>query len=122
MMLAEMKSSPKKFEKEGSNQWRLVPSKEINSGATTKKLANKATEYLKRVIDDHPGTPWQELAEREWGTPLGWEWKESHYDPNAGRMGNGNNKQGPKFIEVEDPATKKKKRVQINSDPQRRDI
>ena len=109
MMLADMKSSPRKFEKAGNNQWRLVASKEVNSGATSKKLANKAMEYLKRVIDEHPNTPWQMLAERELGTPLGWEWKESHYDPNAAGMG-GNNKQGPKFLEVEDPATKKKKK------------
>lgn len=121
MMLAEMKSSPRKFEKQGSNQWRLVASKDINSGATTKKLATKASEYLKRVIDEHPNTPWQMLAERELGTPMGWEWKEANYTPNAGGMG-GNNKQGPKFIEVEDPVTKKKKKVMVNSDPQRRDI
>ena len=122
MMLAEMKSNPKKFEKAGSNQWRLVASKDINSGAATKKMANKAMEYLKRVVDDHPNTPWQMLAERELGTPLGWEWKESNYDPNAGRGMGGNQKQGPKFIEVEDPVTKKKKKVMVNNDPQRRDI
>lgn len=122
MMLAEMKSSPRKFEKPGSNQWRLEPSKEINSGATTKKLANKASEYLKRVIDDHAGTPWQQLAEKEYGTPMGWQWREFHYQPNAGGMGNGKEKQGPKFLEVEDPVTKKKKKVMITDDPKRRDI
>lgn len=121
MMLAEMKSSPRKFEKPGNNQWRLVPSKDINSGATTKKLANKAMEYLKRVVDEHPNTPWQMLAERELGTPMGWDWKEANYTPNAG-MGGGNQKQGPKIIEVEDPVTKKKKKVMINNEPQRRDI
>ena len=122
MMLAEMKSSPRKFEKPGSNQWRLEPSKEINSGATTKKLANKASEYLKRVIDDHAGTPWQQLAEKEYGTPMGWQWREFHYQPAAGGMGNGKEKQGPKFLEVEDPVTKKKKKVMITDDPKRRDI
>lgn len=122
MMLAEMKSSPRKFEKPGSNQWKLEPSKEINSGATTKKLANKASEYLKRVIDDHAGTPWQQLAEKEYGTPMGWQWREFHYQPNAGGMGNGKEKPGPKFLEVEDPVTKKKKKVMITDDPKRRDI
>jgi hypothetical protein len=121
MMLADMKSSPKKFEKAGNNQWRLVASKEVNSGATSKKLANKALEYLRRVIDDHPNTPWQMMAERELGTPLGWEWKESHYDPNPVGMG-GNKKEGPKFLEVDDPATKKKKKVMINGDPKRQEI
>ena len=95
MMLAEMKSSPRKFDKAGNNQWRLVPSKDINSGANTKKLANKAMEYLKRVVDDHPNTPWQMLAERELGTPMGWEWKESHFSPAPAGMGGGNDKPSP---------------------------
>jgi von Willebrand factor type A domain len=122
MMLAEMKASPKKFEKAGNNQWRLVPSKDINSGAITKKLANRAMEYLKRVVDDHPGTPWQMMAERELGTPIGWEWKESQHNPNGGGMGGGKDKPGPKFIEVEDPVTKKKVKKMVNGDPQRREI
>ena len=61
------------------------------------------------------------MADRELGTPLGWEWKEQHYDPNAARMG-GERKQGPKIIEVEDPVTKKKTKKMINSDPVRREI
>lgn len=120
-MLAEMKANPKKFEKPGNNQWILVPSKEITSGATTKKMAAKANDYLSHVIDDHPRTPWSLLAEREKGVPMGWEWKESHYDPNPS-MGGGNQKAGPKIIEVEDPVTKKKVKKQVNADPQRRDI
>ncbi len=122
MMLAEMKGQPRKFDKAGNNQWRLVPSRDINSGATTKKLANRAMEYLKRIVDEHPNTPWQMLAERELGTPMGWEWKEGHYDPNAGRGMAGPQKAVPKFIEVEDPVTKKKKKVMVNNDPVRREI
>ena len=122
MMLAEMKGQPRKFDKAGNNQWRLVPSRDINSGATTKKLANRAMEYLKRIVDEHPNTPWQMLAERELGTPMGWEWKEGHYDPNAGRGMAGPQKAGPKIIEVEDPVTKKKKKVMVNGDPMRREI
>ncbi|MEK6261129.1 MAG: vWA domain-containing protein [Planctomycetota bacterium] len=121
-MLAEMKASPKKFEKEGSNQWRLVPSKEITSGATTKKLATRALDYLNRVIDDNPGTPWELMAELERNTPLGWEWKEANYNPNPAGMGGGKDKAGPKFIEVEDPVTKKKVKKQIDKDPVKRDI
>ncbi len=121
-MLAEMKSSPKKFEKAGSNQWLLKDSKEISSGAATKKLATRALEYLRRVIDEHPGTPWQFMAERELSTQLGWEWKESTYNPNPVGMGGGKEKMGPKFIEVEDPVTKKKVKKMIDKDPVRRDI
>ncbi|MDZ4683908.1 MAG: vWA domain-containing protein [Planctomycetaceae bacterium] len=122
MMLAEMKSSPKKFEKQGSNQWRLVPSKDITSGAATKKLANQAADYLKRVIDEHAGTPWAVLAEREYSTPLGWEWKEGTYNP-APQMKNDNkDKARPKFIEEVDPKTGKKTKKQISGEPQRREI
>ena len=122
MMLAEMKASPKKFEKPGSNQWQLKDSKEISSGATTKKLATRALEYLRRVVDEHPGTPWQYMAEREMSTQLGWEWKEANYNPNPVGMGGKDKKDGPKFIEVEDPVTKKKVKKQIDKDPVRRDI
>jgi len=122
MMLAEMKASPKKFDKQGSNQWQLKDSKEITSGATTKKLANRALEYLRRVIDEHPGTPWQYMAEREMSTQLGWEWKEATYTPMNAAMGGGKDKAGPKFIEVEDPVTKKKVKKQVDKDPVKRDI
>ena len=122
MMLAEMKASPKKFEKQGSNQWRLVSSKEITSGATTKKLATRAMEYLNRVIDEHSGTPWSDFAELERNTPLGWEWKEANYNPNPVGMGGKDKKDGPKFIEVEDPVTKKKVKKMIDKDPVKRDI
>jgi hypothetical protein len=64
-MLAEMKASPKKFENSENNMWRLIPSKEITSGVAIKKMSIKAIEYLSHVIDEHPGTPWALLAERE---------------------------------------------------------
>lgn len=122
MMLAEMKSSPRKFEKQGSNQWRLVPSKDITSGAATKKLAGQASDYLKRVIDEHAGTPWAILAEREYSTPLGWEWKEGTYNPAPAAKGDGKNKPAPRFIEEVDPKTGKKVKKMLPSQPQRREI
>lgn len=75
-MLAEMKSAPRPFQNSDSNQWRIVPSKTINAGQAVKKLERQATTYLKRVIDDHPDTPWERLAARELSTPMGWEWQE----------------------------------------------
>ncbi|TWT51636.1 hypothetical protein KOR42_35240 [Thalassoglobus neptunius] len=75
-MLANMKVSPKSFEKEDSNMWRLVPDDDILSGPEMRKAAATAQEYLKRVIDDHPGTPWALLAERELSSKLGWSWHE----------------------------------------------
>lgn len=121
-MLAEMRTSPKPFEKKGSNQWRLVPSKEISSGAQVKKLSNKATEYLKRVIDQHAGTPWGEMAERELSQPLGWVWRENTYVAPAGGMGNGKNKPAPRFIEEVDAKTGKKTKRQLPDEPVRRAI
>lgn len=122
MMLAEMKASPKRFEKKESNLWTLRPSKDITSGPATKKMANKAQEYLKRVIDEHAGTPWAILAEREYGTPLGWEWKEGTYNPQPQNMGNGKDKKAPRFVEEVDPKTGKKTKRQLPDNPVRREI
>jgi hypothetical protein len=75
-ILAEMKLSPKTFAKKGNNQWILKPAKEVNAVPEIKKKAAKAATYLKRVIDQHPGTPWADLAERELSEPMGWAWSE----------------------------------------------
>ena len=77
-MLAEMKATPKSFQKKDSNEWKIEPSKTINAGQNNKKLEKQASLYLKRVVDEHPGTPWAKLAERELSTPMGWEWKEAN--------------------------------------------
>lgn len=76
-MLAEMKGSPRPMQKKDSNEWRIVPSKTINSGAAIKKEERRAATYLKRVMDDHPDTPWAYIAELELSTPMGWEWQEN---------------------------------------------
>lgn len=123
LMLAEMKVNPKKFETQGSNRWRLVPSNKVDSGQAVKKMVAKTNDYLNRVIDQHNGTPWQILAEREKGAPLGWEWKEETYTPppaNAG--GDGDGKRGPRFIEERDPKTGKVTRRQLPAQPVRKDI
>lgn len=104
LVLADMKSTPKSFSTPGNNQWKLVPSQEINGGPEVRKLAKKALEYLTRVVDEHPGTPWAMLAERELGQPLGWAWEESRINiPQAG--GNGNDR---KTIQLADDEQKKK--------------
>lgn len=81
-ILAEMKITPKPFAKKGNNQWTLKPAKEVNAVPEIKKKASKAAMYLKRVIDQHPDTPWAEIAERELSEPMGWEWVEGA-DANA---------------------------------------
>lgn len=77
-MLADMKGQPKTFQKKDSNEWRITPSKSINAGQAVKKLERQATTYLKRVMDEHPETPWARLAERELAIPMGWEWQEAN--------------------------------------------
>jgi len=75
LMLANMKVSPKSFTNDQDNMWRLVPSDKIESGPEMRKAAEQAKVYLRRVIDDHPGTPWALLAERELSTEMGWTWE-----------------------------------------------
>lgn len=76
-MLAEMKSNPRPFEKEGSNQWIIRPAEASDAGARLRRMHEQAMEYLTRVIDEHPSTPWAWLAKIELEEPLGWEWRES---------------------------------------------
>ncbi len=121
LMLAEMKATPKSFQTQSSNAWRLVPSKEITSGAAAKKLGKQAEELLKRVIDTHAGTPWAKLAEREYQTPLGWEWKEAQYNPQPmGAMGE--EKARPRIIEEVDPKTGKKIKRTVGGPPPKKEI
>lgn len=86
-MLAAMKVSPKAFTKKESNEWHLVPSSNIESGVEIKKIADRAKKYLKRVIDEHPGTPWAELAEKELRLDMGWTWEEGSRPLPEGMMG-----------------------------------
>lgn len=106
--LAEMKAAPKPFEKKESNQWRLVPSREITSGPAVKKLAQQATEYLTRVIDEHPGTPWAELAKREVSVPMGWAWREGTMDIPDMRRGSESN--DPRLLLAEEERRREERR------------
>lgn len=69
------------YEDPKSNTWELQPSDEINGGSKLKATAEKAREYLEGVIENHPGTPWAELARRELDTNLGWTWVEQYTAP-----------------------------------------
>ncbi len=75
MTLAQMKANPKAFTNKGDDTWELVASDEISSGVQVKKMAAKAQDYLARVVNQHQGTPWAKLAERELSKPMGWSWK-----------------------------------------------
>lgn len=75
-MLANMKANPLSFKNPASNQWAIVPAAEIDTGPQMRKAAEQARMYLKRVIDEHPGTPFALMAEKELSQDLGWKWEE----------------------------------------------
>lgn len=97
-VVAEMSRNPMSFKSAGNNMWELVPSKNWeNYPPQVKRLAEKAVMYLKRVMDEHPDTPWAMLAEHELSTELGWEWREGRMNiPTPGAAGNNNNNPTPK--------------------------
>ena len=111
-LLAEMKSSPKRFEKEGSNQWTLQPSEKIDGGANVRKMHDKALMYLNRIIEEHPETPWAFLAKIELSEPLGWEWRETQIAiPQMGN-GNGDNPRRPVFAPEEEERRRQAQEMQ----------
>jgi hypothetical protein len=74
-MLAKIKTGGN-FTKPGANTWVLVESDTIGAGSTFEKMLAQSQEYLRRVVKDHPGTPWAWLAERELEHQAGWQWEE----------------------------------------------
>ena len=86
-MLAALKRGIKVSE-ETNNTWTLIPANEISVGGQYTKAAEKATELLTRVAQEHAGTPWALLAERELASPIGWRWQDSFTDLTPRRPGN----------------------------------
>jgi hypothetical protein len=68
------------FKDGNNNTWILEPSDDITVDSRLAKTAERAREYLQRVIDEHPDTPWALLARRELDTPFGWTWYEEYTD------------------------------------------
>jgi hypothetical protein len=68
----------KAFKDPADNTWVLHPADTISAGSALDKMAKNAQMYLNRVIHDHPGTPWAEMARRELKSQTGWEWTETH--------------------------------------------
>jgi hypothetical protein len=76
-MLAALKRG-KTFADPASTEWVLEPSPQLDEvESSIRKLAEKGELHLKRVRDNHAGTPWAEIAAEELRSPLGWKWKES---------------------------------------------
>ena len=64
-------------------------------GSQTEKAAAQAEKYLQRVVAEHPGTPWAQIAAVELGRPLGYAWQEAHTGVNTPKNdgGGGNGRQ-----------------------------
>jgi hypothetical protein len=78
---ADMKRNPRKFNRPEANSWRLVPDREIRFSAQAVAAAEQAAKLLRRVVDEHPNTPWALLAERELKDPFGFKWVETRVQP-----------------------------------------
>ncbi len=74
-MLAALKRG-KAFEKPDSTTWVLQRTDTTASSSSLDNLVQRAKTFLQRVVDEHPGTPWAQLARYELETPLGWVWTE----------------------------------------------
>jgi len=95
-MLAQAKQGLK-FKEEQSDTWELRPVESVASSSALAKDAADARTYLKRVLAEHPDTPWAVDAAKELEQPLGWEWREKFTDV-AGRLAraqSGNNRPRP---------------------------
>ena len=105
-----------KFEDPKNNTWILRPAETVSTGSQDQKMAEQARTYLQRVLDEHPGTPWAFLAQRELETPMGWRWAETYTEPprpQQNRPGNNNNNnvrrmQPERAVELEPPKPKRK--------------
>jgi hypothetical protein len=78
---ARMKKDPPKFTSTKSNAWRLVPDTEIRYSEKAATAAREADSLLRRVLTEHPSTPWALLAQRELKDPLGFKWVETYVPP-----------------------------------------
>jgi hypothetical protein len=56
--------------------WELVPSDNFSGDSELNTLAKKSREYLNRVKDEHPYTPWGDIAVSELAFQPGWDWEE----------------------------------------------
>lgn len=75
-MLAVLKRG-KNFQNAASRTWRLDAGGDAtDAGSSIQSMVKKASMLLSRVQEEHPETPWAEMAKRELETPLGWKWVE----------------------------------------------
>jgi hypothetical protein len=86
-MLAKAKQGMQ-FKDPKNDTWVLVRDNEISVGSALEKQAKEAKSNLERVVQEHPGTPWAMLAERELREPFGWKWEERYTGVNEPAVAN----------------------------------
>jgi hypothetical protein len=80
LMLAKAKRGIK-FQNPKNNTWVLDQTDNYEAvSSQMEQIAKKANAYLRRVLAEHPGTPWAYLASQELREPLGWKWTEAFTD------------------------------------------
>lgn len=94
---------PKNADTPQKNTWVLAPADAIETGSQDAKLLDKANMYLNRVVENHPGTPWAMLAQRELTTPIGWKWRQTYTPPPMPRPDQPNNQ--PRNRNIPQPRT-----------------
>ena len=57
------------------------PTRKIHYSDKAAAAGAEAKSLLKRVIEEHPGTPWALLAKRELKDPFGFKWVETYVKP-----------------------------------------
>ena len=75
--------------------------KKVVATSGQKVNAVQAEKYLKKVVEEHPNTPWADLASRELSAPFGFKWVEYTLPPPPRAM----------------PATNAARRPQTKSQP-----
>lgn len=95
---AELKGKGREFVDERSNRWKLEPDAKLRFGTASERMAAEARRLLQRCVDENPGTPWAQLAQRELKDPLGFRMVERYVPPPPPRPANaaaGNNPPPP---------------------------
>jgi predicted Zn finger-like uncharacterized protein len=76
VMIAKVKRDElPKLEPKLHNGWRLAAQEKITSPKEVKDLASDARKLMTKLMQEHPGTPWEVLAKRERSTALGLVWQ-----------------------------------------------
>jgi hypothetical protein len=89
---ARLKKDMPKFSKPDSNAWRLVTDEQVHISEKAAEVAQETEELLKKVVKEHPGTPWALLAQRELKDPFGLKWVEVTLPPPPKPKPGGNNR------------------------------